>query len=262
MILIAGPCQCESFDHSMMMAERIAAISARLGRPIIFKTSFDKANRTAANSARGAGMDVALRAFEAIKGNFGLRCLTDIHEAWQASHVATAVDVLQIPALLCRQTDLIESAARTGKSVNIKKGQFLPASDMRFAVAKARDAGADEIFVTERGATYGIGDLVVDMRSIPTMRNSGSDGVIFDCTHSLQTPGSLQGSTGGRREFMWPLAMAAIAAGADGIFVETHEDPDNAPSDGPVMLQIDKLYNFLARAAEMFDFANEMVPRA
>lgn len=254
MIILAGPCQCEGFNHSMMMAERVAAVSTRLGLPIIFKMSFDKANRTSGRSPRGAGMDATLRAFQAVKQQFGLKTITDIHEPYQAPHVAHVVDILQIPALLCRQTDLIEAAARTGRSVNIKKGQFLSPGDIVFAVNKAREAGANDVLVTERGTTFGYGDLVVDMRSMPIMGSSGADSVIYDATHSLQSPGSLHGSTGGERAFMVPLAQAAIAAGADGIFLETHQDPDNAPSDGSVMLPVDRLYDFLARMRDLHAF--------
>ncbi|MHB1086127.1 MAG: 3-deoxy-8-phosphooctulonate synthase [Minisyncoccota bacterium] len=254
MIALIGPCQCESFEHSLMMAGKIAAVSERLGLPIVFKMSFDKANRTSGGSPRGAGMDVTLRSFRAIKTEYGLKTITDIHEPWQAAKVASVVDIIQIPALLCRQTDLIEAAASTGRSVNIKKGQFLSPGDMIFAVHKAQDAGADDVLVTERGTTFGYGDLVVDMRSMPIMGASGPDAVIYDATHSLQSPGSLVGSTGGQRAFMVPLAQAAIAAGADGLFVETHQDPGNAPSDGAVMLQVDLLYDFLARMRDLHAF--------
>ncbi len=254
MIIIAGPCQVESIDHTVMMADRIAEVALRLANPIIFKASFDKANRTSGTSPRGAGMAAALIAFRQLRFNTGMKVVTDIHEPSQARQVADSVDIIQIPALLCRQTDLIEAAASTGRSVNIKRGQFLAPTDMRHAVAKARDAGADQIFATERGFTFGYGDLVVDMRSFPIMAGSGADRVIHDATHCVQMPGSLSGSTGGRREMIEPIARAAIAAGADGIFVETHQDPDNAPSDGPVMLPVDQLYDFLARMRDLHAF--------
>lgn len=255
MIITAGPCQVESVDHTLMMAGRIAEISEKLGLPIVFKASFDKANRTSGSSARGAGLKTAIQAFRAVRQEFALKILTDIHEPWQADHVAEVVDVIQVPALLCRQTDLIEAAARTGRVVNIKKGQFLAPTDMHFAVVKARDAGADEVWATERGTTFGYHDLVVDMRSIGWMaRTSGADAVIYDATHSVQTPGSLDGETGGNRHLIWPLAKAAIAAGADGLFVETHDDPKNAPSDGAVMLNVDHLYDFLAALRDLHAF--------
>lgn len=255
MILIAGPCQCESFDHTLMMAGRIAEIAQRLGTEIIFKASFDKANRTSGSSARGAGLNIAIQAFRAVRQEFDLKILTDVHEPWQADHVAEVVDIIQVPALLCRQTDVVEAAARTGRVVNIKKGQFLAPGDMRYAVAKARDAGADEVWATERGTTFGYHDLVVDMRAIKWMvDDSGADAVIYDATHSVQTPGSARGATGGHRDLIEPLARAAVAAGAGGLFVETHQDPDNAPSDGAVMLPVDELYDFLVRMRDLRAF--------
>lgn len=260
MIIVAGPCQVESFDHTMMMAGRIAEVSQRIGNPIVFKASFDKANRTSGNSPRGAGLKLAMGAFRAVRAEFGLEILTDIHEPWQADHVASFVDIIQIPALLCRQTDLIEAAARTGRRVNIKKGQFLRPTDMRYAVGKAVDAGADDVWVTERGSSFGYGDLVVDMRSIEIMRSAAfrTNKVIYDATHSVQTPGSLGGATGGQRTMIEPLARAAIAAGADGIFVETHQDPDRAPSDGAVMLPLDQLRDFLARMLDLYAFVGRL----
>lgn len=255
MILICGPCQVESFDHTLMMAGRIAEISARLGVEIIFKASFDKANRTSGTSPRGAGLETAMRAFRAVRVEHGLRILTDVHESWHADLVADYVDVIQIPAKLCRQTDLIVAAARTGRAVNIKKGQDFAAAGMRFAVSKARDGGAGEVWATERATFFGYEDLVVDMRSILWMgASSGADGVIYDATHSVQSPGSLDGATGGNRYLIEPLARAAMAAGADGLFVETHQDPDSAPSDGPVMLPVDTLYDFLARMRDLHAF--------
>lgn len=254
MILICGPCQVESVDHTLMMADLIAGISEKLGLPIVFKASFDKANRTSGASPRGAGLNVAIDAFQRVKNLFGMLITTDVHEPSQCPHVAGVVDILQVPALLCRQTSLIEAAAETGRSVNIKKGQFLSPMDMQYAVDKARNAGADNVWATERGTTFGYGDLVVDMRSFPWMGQSGADAVIHDATHCVQTPGSAGGATGGRRELIEPLARAAIAAGADGIFVETHQDPDNAPSDGPVMLPVDQLYDFLARMRDLHAF--------
>jgi len=254
MIIIAGPCQCESLEHSLLMADRIARVADKLDCGIYFKASFDKANRTSGRTPRGAGLRTTMTSFDAVRAQTGLRCTTDIHEPHQAKIVADYVDLIQIPALLSRQTDLIEAAAATGRKVNIKRGQFMAPDDMKHAVAKARDAGADRIYATERGYTFGYNDLVVDMRSFPVMARAGADFVIHDATHCVQTPGSLSGSTGGRREMIEPLARAAIAAGADGIFVETHQDPDNAPSDGPVMLPVDQLYDFLARMRDLHAF--------
>lgn len=253
MKLLVGPCQIESRDHCLMMADRISEIDDRLPYEIIFKASFDKANRTSGGSARGAGIDQAIQIFADVSRNSGLRITTDVHEPWQVDELSGVVDVFQIPALLSRQTDLIQAAARTGKIVNIKKGQFMAPQDMRHAVEKA--AGADEVWATERGTSFGYRDLVVDMRSFEIMRQSGADAVIYDATHSVQAPGSLNGSTGGQREFVEPLMMAAIAAGAQGIFVETHDDPDNALSDGPVMVPLDRLEGLLMRAIDAYEAA-------
>lgn len=254
MIIVAGPCQIESVAHVLSMAEAVAAVSARLGLPIVFKASFDKANRTDGNSPRGAGMDALITAFASIRARFGLETLTDVHEPWQVDRVAGVCTHLQIPALLCRQTDLIQTVARSGRAVNIKKGQGVAPQDMRFAVAKAFDSGADSVWVTERGTSFGHQDLVVDMRGLPVLKASGADAVLFDATHSVQRPGSLGGATGGDRALMPVLARAAIAAGVDGIFVETHDDPDNAPSDGPVMWPVAGLYEFLAPLRDLHAF--------
>ena len=254
MIVIAGPCQVESVDHTMRMAERLDAIAAQLRTTVIFKASFDKANRTSGGSPRGAGISVAMAAFQKIKASFDMKIVTDVHEPWQCAEVCEVVDILQIPALLCRQTDLIEAAALTGRGVNIKKGQFLAAEDMTHAVSKARAAGADEIFATERGTSFGYRDLIVDMRSIVRMKQSGADAVIFDCTHAVQTPGSAAGATGGERAMSEPLARAAIAAGADGLFLECHDDPASAPSDGAVMMKIDDVSGFLGRMVDLHRF--------
>lgn len=254
MIILAGPCQVESVDHAVMMATRLAEIGRRLNVEIIFKSSFDKANRTSGHSARGMGIEKAAAAFRKVKSETGLRIVTDVHEPWQCDLIASYVDVLQIPALLCRQTDLISAAADTGCIVNIKKGQFLAAEDMAHAVTKARMSGGYEVYVTERGTSFGYRDLVVDMRSIEIMKKSEADAVIFDCTHSVQLPGALGGATGGLREMTEPLARAAIAAGADGLFLECHDCPADAPSDGAVMMDVEDVYSFLARMIDLHTF--------
>lgn len=253
MRIVCGPCQVESVAHVMKMAEAIKIVSMRLVTPIVFKASFDKANRLSGSSRRGAGIKVAIEAFKRVRSELQLPILTDVHETWQCDEISPYVDVIQIPALLCRQTDLIVAAARTTLAVNIKKGQFMAPAMMSHAVLKAQGAGASEVWLTERGTTFGHGDLVVDMRSIPTMKQFGIP-VLFDATHSVQTPGSLSGSTGGHPEMSPFLARAAIAAGADGIFVETHDDPMNAPSDGAVMLPLDKLYGFLKRLLDLSNY--------
>lgn len=254
LIVIAGPCQLENFDHALMMAGRIKAIADQLDITIIYKSSFDKANRTSGFSGRGAGIGNAKIAFQEIRTKLGLQIITDVHEAWQCAEIAPFVDILQIPAMLCRQTDLIAAAAATGLPVNIKKGQGVAPQDMVHAVGKAVMAGAREVYLTERGTTFGYGDLVVDMRSIPIMKNCNAAAVIFDCTHSVQSPGSLNGATGGNRAMSETLAMAAIAAGADGIFIETHDDPDHAPSDGAVMMPIADLGHFLNKTIALHQF--------
>lgn len=253
MIFITGPCQIESRDHCLRMAEAIADIAQRMpAHRFVFKASFDKANRTSGASPRGVGMVKAMSIFDEIKALFGLRIVTDVHEAWQCADIAPHVDVLQIPALLSRQTDLITAAAQTGKVVNIKKGQFMAPADMAHAVAKASPA---EVWATERGTTFGHGDLVVDMRSIPVMKTSGASAVIFDATHSVQKPNGLDGKSGGLRTMIEPLALAAIAAGADGLFIEAHDDPDNALSDGPCMLPLDRLAALLSKAERVREAA-------
>lgn len=256
MIILAGPCQIESSEHCLRMARAIAEIAGRLGTEIVFKASFDKANRTSGRSARGVGLKAAIAIFRKIKSELGLRITTDVHESWQCNHVAEAVDILQIPAMLMRQTDLIEAAARTGRDINIKQMQSLPREQMKHAVDKAREGGANTIWATERGASFGLTDLVVDMRSIPILKASGADAMIFDCTHSVQSPGSLGTSTGGAREFTPVLARAAIAAGADGLFLECHDDPDRALSDGPVMMPLERVEPFLQQITALHRFIN------
>jgi 2-dehydro-3-deoxyphosphooctonate aldolase (KDO 8-P synthase) len=247
MLIIAGPCVIESRDHCLMMADRIAEIGQRIGKDIIFKASWDKANRTGYDSYRG------IKAWEAksILEACALPYTTDIHEFHQA-RLFDSAHVLQIPALLSRQTDLIQTAAVVCPTVNIKKGQFMAPQDVKYAVQKAKMANPHcKVWVTERGTTFGYNNLIVDMRSFTLMRDSGADALIFDCTHSTQLPSADNGKSGGQREMIRPLAQAAIAAGADGLFIETHNDPDNALSDGPCMLPLNQLEDFLKRMTDL-----------
>ena len=238
--LIAGPCVIESAELLDIVAGRLVAINRRLGTDIIFKASFDKANRTSLHSFRGPGLEKGLKMLGDVKEKYGLRLLTDIHEAWQAAPVAEVCDVLQIPAFLCRQTDLLVAAARTGRVVNIKKAQFLAGRDMRYPVEKAREAGAGEVWLTERGNMMGYGTLVVDFRNIRDMLDIVPT-VIMDCTHSVQRPDAQGGKTGGDRRFVEPMALAAKAFGATGYFMEVHPNPDEGLSDAANMLELDKL---------------------
>lgn len=242
--LIAGPCQMESRAHALEMAAALKEICGRLGIGLVYKTSFDKANRTSAKAARGMGLDAALPVFAEIRDTLGLPCLTDVHESWQCARVAEAVDVLQIPAFLCRQTDLLLAAAATGAAVNVKKGQFLAPWDMRYVAEKLESGGCTRILLTERGTSFGYNTLVVDMRSLPIMAETGWP-VIFDATHSVQSPGGLGGATGGDRRMVPVLARAAVAVGVAGVFMETHEDPDRAPSDGPNMVPLGEMGGLL-----------------
>lgn len=244
--LIAGPCQMESRAHALEMATALKEITAKLGIGLVFKTSFDKANRTSASAARGVGLDAALPVFAEIRESLGLPVLTDVHDAGQCAAVAEAVDVLQIPAFLCRQTDLLLAAAATGRVVNVKKGQFLAPWDMRNVVAKLTGAGNGQVLLTERGVSFGYNTLVSDFRALPIMAETGAP-VIFDATHSVQQPGGQGTSSGGQREFVAVLARAAVAVGVAGLFVETHEDPDRAPSDGPNMVPLAEMPALLAR---------------
>lgn len=239
-LFIAGPCVIESAELLANVATTISDINKRLGTDIIFKASFDKANRTSIHSFRGPGLEKGLQMLADIKQQFGLKILTDIHESCQAEAVGQVVDVIQIPAFLCRQTDLLVSAAKTGCTVNIKKAQFLSGKDMVYPVEKAREAGANDVWLTERGNMYGYNNLVVDFRNISDMLEI-TPRVVMDCTHSVQRPGSGNGTTGGDRRFIPSMAMAAKAFGANGFFFEVHPDPDHALSDGPNMLQSDKL---------------------
>lgn len=239
-IFIAGPCVIESAEVLDEVAARISEINRKLGTDIIFKSSFDKANRTSLSSYRGVGMERGLQMLADIRAKWGLRLLTDIHESYQAAPVGEVVDVIQIPAFLCRQTDLLVAAAKTGKTVNIKKAQFLSGEDMKYPHQKAVESGAGEVWLTERGNSFGYNNLVVDFRNIPTMLGIAPR-VIMDCTHSVQRPGAAGGKTGGNREFVPAMALAAKAFGANGYFFEVHPDPDNAKSDGPNMLRLDDL---------------------
>ena len=236
--IIAGPCQLESRAHGLEVASALKEIAARLKVGLVYKTSFDKANRTSATAARGLGLAQALPIFDEIRSTLGLPVLTDVHEATQCAEVAQAVDVLQIPAFLCRQTDLLLAAAATGKVVNVKKGQFLAPWDMTNVVSKITGAGNANVLVTERGASFGYNTLVSDMRALPILARTTGAPVIFDATHSVQQPGGKGTSSGGEREFVPVLARAAVAVGVAGVFIETHPDPDHAPSDGPNMVPL------------------------
>jgi 2-dehydro-3-deoxyphosphooctonate aldolase (KDO 8-P synthase) len=246
LVLMAGPCVIESEAHASAMAAALLDITRRVGVPLVFKASFDKANRTSGRSFRGPGLAEGLRVLGAIKSRHGVPIVTDIHEPAQAAPVAEVADILQIPAFLSRQTDLIVAAARTGRVVNIKKGQFLAPDDVRHAVAKAVDAGNPRVFVTERGTSFGYHNLVVDMRTLPMLRQQGIP-VVFDVTHSLQLPGGGDGVTAGQAEYIEPLASAGVAAGVDGVFLEVHDDPARAKSDAQNALRLDLLEPLLRR---------------
>jgi 2-dehydro-3-deoxyphosphooctonate aldolase (KDO 8-P synthase) len=256
LILVAGPCVIESEAHAIGLAHAIKAIAARVGVPYVFKASFDKANRTSITSFRGPGLDEGLRVLARVKADAGVPILTDIHDAAQAAPVAEVADVLQIPAFLSRQTDLIVAAARTGRAVNIKKGQFLAPLDVRHAVRKVTDAGNPNVVVTERGFSFGYNNLVVDMRAFPMMRELGWP-VIFDVTHSLQLPGGGDGVTAGLAQYITPLASAGVAAGVDGVFLEVHEDPSKAKSDAQNALALDRLEALLRRLVRLDAIARE-----
>lgn len=244
--LIAGPCQMESASHGMEMATALKELTTKLGIPFVFKASFDKANRTSVNGIRGMGLEKGLQAFADIKSKLGCAVLTDIHEPYQCAPAAEVMDVLQIPAFLCRQTDLLLAAGRTGKIINVKKGQFLAPWDMKNVVTKIESTGNDKILLTERGCSFGYNTLVVDMRGLPIMKQTGYP-VVFDATHSVQQPGGQGTSSGGQREFAPVLAGAAISTGIAGVFIETHETPDTAPSDGPNMIPLKDMEKVLTR---------------
>ena len=244
-VLFAGPCAMESKDHAIDMAGGIKEITDALGIQFVYKSSFDKANRTSASSKRGIGLEQALPVFEEVKKQFGVPVLTDVHERQQCAELATVIDVIQIPAFLCRQTDLLLEAAATGRVIKIKKGQFLAPGDMKNVVKKVIDAGNPNVLVTERGASFGYNTLVTDLRGIPTMARDTGAPIIFDATHSVQQSGGQGATSGGQREMVPTLARAAIAVGVAGIFAETHQDPDSAPSDGPNMIPLHLLKAFL-----------------
>jgi 2-dehydro-3-deoxyphosphooctonate aldolase (KDO 8-P synthase) len=248
--VIAGPCALESRSHALEMATALKEITARVGIGFVYKTSFDKANRTSAKSARGLGLEQALPIFAEVREKLKVPILTDVHDAEQCARVAPAVDVLQIPAFLCRQTDLLVAAAKTGKAVNVKKGQFLAPWDMQNVVEKIRGAGNRNVLVTERGVSFGYNTLVSDMRALPILKRTTGAPVIFDATHSVQQPGGKGTSSGGEREFVPVLARAAVAVGVAGIFIETHQDPDKAPSDGPNMLPLKEMEPLLRGLVE------------
>ena len=245
-VLIAGPCQMESRDHALEMASALKEMTGRLHIPFVFKASFDKANRTSGSAARGIGLAKAMEVFAEIKSKLGLPVITDVHDAAQCAPVAEVVDILQIPAFLCRQTDLLLAAAATGRAINVKKGQFLAPWDMKNVAAKITGAGNPNVLVCERGASFGYNTLVSDMRSLPIMARDTGAPVVYDATHSVQQPGGQGGSSGGQREFVPVLARAAISIGVSSVFIETHEEPSHAPSDGPNMVPLNEMEALLA----------------
>ncbi|MCC8417834.1 MAG: 3-deoxy-8-phosphooctulonate synthase [Rickettsia endosymbiont of Bryobia graminum] len=245
-VLIAGPCQIENLDHALFIAENLVNITSKLKIPFIYKSSFDKANRTSINGKRGIGLEKGLEVLSKVKETFNCPILTDVHTENQCAMVAEVADILQIPAFLCRQTDLLFAAAKTNKIVNVKKGQFLAPWDMKNVHAKLEAFGTNNIMLTERGASFGYNTLVSDMRSLPIMMETGSP-VIFDATHSVQQPGGIGNSSGGERKYVEILARAAVSVGVAGVFMEVHEDPDNAPSDGPCMIKLQDLESILIK---------------
>ena len=254
--LYAGPCVIESEELVLNVAKEISDICKRLEIPYVFKASFDKANRTSINSFRGPGLEEGLRILKKVKDKYGLPVITDIHESWQADPVAKVADVLQIPAFLCRQTDLLVAAAKTGKKINVKKAQFLAPWDMKNVINKLKEAGCSDIMLCERGSCFGYNNLVVDMTGIIEMKKLGVP-VVFDATHSVQKPGGKGNATGGNREYVEYLAKAAITCGADHLFMEVHPDPDNAKSDGPNMVKLDDLEEMLKRIIKVYNAVNE-----
>ncbi|WP_367364810.1 3-deoxy-8-phosphooctulonate synthase [Candidatus Tisiphia endosymbiont of Nedyus quadrimaculatus] len=245
-VFIAGPCQIESLDHALFMADKLVTLTAKLNIPFIYKSSFDKANRTSINGIRGSGLEKGLEILSKVKTAFNCPILTDVHIEDQCAKVAEIVDIIQIPAFLCRQTDLLHAAVRTNKIVNVKKGQFLAPWDMKNVYAKLEAFGAKNIMLTERGACFGYNTLVSDMRSLPIMAETKTP-IIFDATHSVQQPGGIGNSSGGERKYAEILARAAVSVGVAGVFMEVHQDPDNAPSDGPCMIKLDDLESILVR---------------
>lgn len=254
MVLFAGPCAAESYDICMEVGTKVKALCSALGIEYVFKSSFDKANRTSSGSYRGPSVDMGLEILSMVKKNLDLPIVTDVHESYQCAEAAEVADVLQIPAFLCRQTDLLVAAAKTGKAVKIKKGQFMAPEDMKYAVEKVRGEGNNKVFLTERGASFGYHTLVVDMRSLPIMRQYTP--VIFDVTHSVQQPGGKGGSSGGQREFAPFLARAAASVGVDGFFIETHPNPEKALSDGPNMIPLHEMEAFLKMIKQYWDIGN------
>lgn len=255
MVLFAGPCAAESYDLCIEVGTKVQKLTADLGIDFVFKSSFDKANRTSSGSYRGNSMEAGLEILSRVKKELNVPIVTDVHESYQCAEAATVADVLQIPAFLCRQTDLLKAAAKTGKAVKIKKGQFMAPEDMQYAVQKVRDEGNNNVFLTERGSSFGYHTLVVDMRALPIMRQYSP--VIFDVTHSVQQPGGKGGSSGGQREFAPFLARAAAAVGVDGFFIETHPVPDKALSDGPNMIPLKEMESFLAMIKAHWDLARK-----
>lgn len=257
LVLFSGPCAAENLELCLRVAEELKSIADQLGIDYIFKASFDKANRTSANSYRGPGLDEGLRMLQTVKERLGVPVMTDIHETVQVQPVAEICDVLQIPAFLCRQTDLILAAAETGKTVKVKRGQFMAPEDMQYAVNKVKSTHNNKVCLTERGASFGYHNLVVDMRSLPIMRQFAP--VIFDVTHSVQQPGGQGGTSGGQREFAPYLGRAAAAVGVDGFFIETHPDPSVAKSDGPNMIPLNEMKSFLTMLKEVWSVGNQYV---
>jgi 2-dehydro-3-deoxyphosphooctonate aldolase (KDO 8-P synthase) len=257
MVLFSGPCAAESYDICLQVGVEVKKVCEELGIDYVFKASFDKANRTSSGSYRGSGMAEGLKILGRIKKDLRLPIVTDVHESYQCEEVAQVADVLQIPAFLCRQTDLLKTAARTGKAIKVKKGQFMAPEDMKYAVDKVRGEGNDRVFLTERGASFGYHTLVVDMRSLPVMRQYTP--VIFDVTHSVQQPGGKGGSSGGQREFAPYLAKAAAATGVDGFFIETHPNPEKALSDGPNMIPLEEMRGFLSNLQQFWTLQRTLV---
>lgn len=253
---VLGPCVVESLDHALMMASSIKEVCERVGVSFVYKSSFDKANRSSIESFRGQGMEFGLEVLQAIKSELALPVITDVHETWQVEKTAEVADILQIPAFLCRQTDLLVECAKTGRAVNVKKGQFLSPWDAKNIVDKLAQAGCEKILLTERGASFGYNNLVVDLRSFPVMRSFGVP-VVFDVTHSLQLPGGLGKATGGQAEYIEHFARAGVACGVDAVFMEVHNDPKNAPSDGPNQLPLEKLEKLLTKLKAIHELVNQ-----
>lgn len=253
--IIAGPCVIESYEHASMMATEISAITKRVGLDLVYKSSFDKANRSSIDSFRGHGMEGGLEILAQIKQETGLPVVTDVHETWQVEKVSEVADILQIPAFLCRQTDLLVECAKTGRVVNVKKGQFLAPHDTKNIVEKLQAAGGEKILLTERGASFGYNNLVVDFRAFPIMRGFGVP-VVFDVTHSLQLPGGLGKATGGQSQYIEDMARAGVACGVDAVFMEVHNDPSKAPSDGPNQLPLERLEKLLTKLKQIHELVN------